>query len=90
MSVMQGDIDDLRKRINTLDEQMLRLLNERAELALHIGKLKSVAGSEVYDPSRERAILERLDTLNAGPLDKGAIEEIFACIITACRELQMR
>ena len=87
---MQDEINDLRKRINGLDEQILRSLNERAELAMRIGRAKAKTGAEVYDPARERAVLERMDTLNPGPLDKGAIEEVFAGIITACRELQMR
>ncbi len=88
---MQDDeLDRLRERINHLDEQLVRLLNERAELAIRVGKVKEATGSAVYDPARERAILSRIDTLNAGPLDKGAIEELFGSIMTVCREIQIR
>ena len=88
---MQDDeLDRLRERINHLDEQLVRLLNERAELAIRIGKVKEAIGTAVYDPTRERAVLRRIDDLNTGPLDKGAIEELFAAIMTTCREIQIR
>ena len=86
---MQDDIDDLRSQINQIDDQLVGLLNKRAGLAKRIGHTKKVTGDDVYDPDRERSVLERVDSLNAGPLDKGAMEEVFGCIITACREIQM-
>jgi len=86
---MQEDVVRLRQKINEIDEQIVRLLNDRAEAAQHIGKAKAKTGAEVYDPNRERYVLERIDQLNKGPLSKGAIEEVYACIMTACRELQM-
>ena len=86
---MQDDISDLRGQINQIDEQLVGLLNQRAGLAKRIGNTKKATGDEVYDPDRERSVLERVDALNEGPLDKGALEEVFACIITACREIQM-
>lgn len=86
---MQNDISRLRGRINELDEQLVRLLNERAELALQIGKSKQAIGAGAYDAERERSVLEHIDTLNTGPLSKGALEEVYAAIMTACRELQI-
>lgn len=86
---MQDDVDRLRHRINELDEHIVRLLNERAEAARQIGKAKATLGTEVYDPDRERYVLDHIDKLNGGPLSKGAIEEVYACIMTACRELQI-
>ncbi len=87
---MQNDITTLRKQIDTIDEQLLSLINERASLAIEIGDVKNRIGGKTYDPTRERFILEQIDDLNKGPLDKGAVEEIFATIITACREIQIR
>ncbi len=87
---MPDDMDRLREHINRLDNQLVKLLNERAETALKIGKVKATTGTEVYDPNRERLVLDRIDTLNSGPLDKGALEEVFASIIAACRQIQMR
>jgi len=90
MGYMQDNLRALRDRINTLDEQLLTLLNTRAQVALEIGKLKIKQGTKVYDPDRERAVIEHIDAANMGPLDKGAVEELFAAIITACREIQSR
>jgi len=87
---MNDDITALRKQINLLDEQLVRLLNERAAVAVEIGRLKAAAGVQPYDPARERAVLEHIVGLNKGPLGKGDIEDIFATIITACREIQSR
>lgn len=87
---MQDDIAALRSQINQIDDQLVRLLNDRAAVAAGIGKLKAAAGVRVYDPERELAILKRINTLNKGPLNKGDMEAIFAAIITACRELQSR
>ncbi len=77
-----------RDRINTLDEQLIRLLNERANVALEVGKTKTSMGKAMYDPGRERAVLDHIVQLNQGPLSKGAVEEVFATIMTVCRELQ--
>lgn len=90
MGYMQDNLRALRERINALDEQLLTLLNKRAQVALEIGKLKAKQGNKVYDPERERAVIEHIDAANTGPLDKGAVEELFAAIITACREIQNR
>jgi chorismate mutase-like protein len=85
---MQDDLDRLRDNINTLDEQIVQLVNDRAKAALEIGNIKTKLGAKVYDPDRERAVLEHISGLNKGPLNKGALEDIFASIITACREIQ--
>lgn len=87
---MQTDIELLRDHINAINAQLVQLLNERAKLAVEIGKLKEETGAEIYDPARERAILEQINELNQGPLDRGAMEDIFATIITACREIQVK
>lgn len=89
-AAMQTDLERLRERINQINEQLVQLVNERAAVSLEIGRVKAESGAEVYDPARERAILDQIDQLNRGPLDKGAMEEIFATIITACREIQLR
>jgi chorismate mutase-like protein len=87
--MQQNDLTFLRKHINELDAQLVELLNQRAAAALQIGELKAVSGGKVYDPAREREVLQHIDGLNQGPLSKGAMEEVFAAIITVCREIQM-
>jgi chorismate mutase-like protein len=90
MGYMQENLRVLRERINVLDERLLTLLNKRAQIALEIGKLKVQTGLKTYDPIREAAVIEHINALNTGPLDKGAVEELFAAILTACREIQSR
>jgi chorismate mutase len=85
---LDDDIAALREAINKVDEQLVKLLNQRAAIALRLGSVKAKSGKDVYDPDRERSVIEHVDGVNAGPLNKGAIEELFAAIITACRELQ--
>ncbi len=85
---MTQDLVSLRARVDSIDEQLVRLLNERASVALEIGRRKAKDGIKAYDPARERVVIERINALNQGPLSKGALEEIYRDIITACREIQ--
>jgi chorismate mutase/prephenate dehydratase len=87
---MADDMGALREQINTVDEQLLSLLNKRAELALAIGAVKAASGQPVYDPAREDAVFTKLEKANAGPLSTGAIDEIYRTIIAICREMQVR
>jgi chorismate mutase-like protein len=87
--MQHDDLTSLRKHINQLDTQLVDLLNQRAAAAQQIGALKSGTGAKVYDPEREREVLKHIDGLNHGPLSKGAIEEVYAAIITVCREIQI-
>jgi chorismate mutase/prephenate dehydratase len=87
---MNNDITPLREQINTIDAQLVRLLNQRAEVAVAIGDIKAVTGQQVYDAAREGAVFAKIEALSQGPLSKGAIEEIYRAIIAACREIQTR
>jgi len=66
------DITELRKRIDLLDDVLLRIFNERARLALEIGHCKKDLGLPVFDPSREKKIFNRMKSDNPGPLMNGA------------------
>ena len=78
----------LRSEIDILDEKILELLNQRAEIALKIGNIKIKNNLHFWDPQREKEIFNRLKLLNKGPLSDKAIFNIFHEIITATRELQ--
>ena len=93
--VRQGasaDIDDqmkvLRSRIDELDEQLVRLLNERAECALALGRLKEQVGLETYQPNREIEVLDHARQVSQGPLEGGAITRLFERIIDENRRLE--
>lgn len=81
-------LDVLRRRIDELDEQLVRLLSRRAECALEIGRVKKQAGLDVYQPSREVEVLAHVQTINPGPLDDGAIRRLFERVIDEARRLE--
>ena len=81
-------IDELRRRIDEIDEQLVRLLNARAECALAIGREKRVLGLEVYQPAREKDVLEHVQTINRGPLDDRAVRRLFERVIDEARRLE--
>lgn len=87
-------IGELRGEIDELDLRILDLVNQRAERAQEIGRLKSRSGREneparpIYVPGREKAVFARLLRHNAGPLESAAIRNIYREIISACRALE--
>ena len=81
-------MDDLRRRIDELDEHLVRLLNARAACALEIGRLKQELGMEIYQPARERDVLEHVCSVNGGPLSPGAMRRLFERIIDEARGLE--
>lgn len=81
-------IDDIRQAIDRLDNELLRIFNERAALALEIGEIKKERGLPVYDPTREKKIFERMKEANPGPLDDGAIVRLFERVIDESRRLE--
>jgi len=80
----------LRKKIEAVDGQILQLLNERAEIVLEVGKVKSEVGMESYDPRREEEILGRLLLRNPGPFPVEGVSPVFREIISACRSLEVQ
>ncbi|HWP30323.1 MAG TPA: prephenate dehydratase [Fimbriimonadales bacterium] len=81
-------ISEIRKEIDDVDEEILKLLNRRAELALEIGRIKRSDAKPYYTPERERQIYERLLRLSRGPLQKSQIQAVFREIISAVRSLE--
>lgn len=81
-------IETLRDKIDSIDREILVLLNERAEAAVEIGKLKEKQGLEVYNPGREKIIEEKLKRENTGPLPDSSVIKIYKEIIAACRSIQ--
>lgn len=82
------DLSDLRTHINSVDDELLRLLNERARLVEQVGALKTKQDSAFYVPSREQAVLERLLARNPGPFPNESIRPVFKEVMSACRSLE--
>jgi chorismate mutase/prephenate dehydratase len=77
-----------RARIDDLDRQLLKLLNQRAEISLEVGRAKRDTGHPVHDPEREQEIVAGLVGLNEGPLAPEAVRAIWREIFSASRALQ--
>ena len=83
--------EDVRRRrdeIDRLDAELVRILNQRAKLALDLARLKQGLGLEVRDPERERQVLLRAVDSNAGPFDRHGIRRIFPRIICESRRME--
>jgi chorismate mutase/prephenate dehydratase len=81
-------LENYRARIDDIDTQMLKLLNERATCAKSIGDIKRSTTSVFYVPEREKLILDKLRALNAGPLPDEALKAIYREIISSIRALE--
>ena len=86
--VSAGRIEEWRRRIDAIDDQLLRLLNSRSACVVEIGRIKRALGLPVYSPEREGALLERLLGENPGPLDRAAVRRLFERIIDESRRLE--
>jgi len=82
------DLDELRRQIDSCDEQLVRLINERARIALKVGALKSQTGEPVYAPHREQQVYERVTALNRGPLSERTIRAIYREIMSGTIALE--
>lgn len=83
-------IEDWRGEIDAIDEEVLRLLNRRAQIAIEVGRLKREAGLPLSDPERERDVLSHVRQANAGPLDAQAVAKLFRAIIRESRRVAVR
>ena len=83
-------INNPRVEIDRIDGEILRLLNERAAIALRVGAAKSSVDTSLCDPKRESEVLSRLTKENSGPFDEQSIENIFQRIIDESLHLQQK
>lgn len=82
------EIDELRLEIDRLDNELLRIFNARATVALQIGEIKKEKGLPVYDPEREKRIFDKMRASNPGPLEDEAIIRLFERVIDESRRLE--
>lgn len=83
---MSEKLKQFREQIDSLDDELLKLVNRRAALAQRIGHLKE--GGTVLRPEREAQILQRLQAANAGPLSNAAVAQLFTEVMSQCRALE--
>ena len=82
-------LDDIRREINQIDADLVRLLSRRAECAIEIGKVKGLTGKPFFTPEREREIFKSLKEKNPGPLSYPQLQAIFREVISAARAAEL-
>ncbi len=82
------DIAGLRLKIDELDRQLVRLINERARCADEIGKLKRNSSLPIYEPDRERIIFNNIQRENHGPLTEVQLRQIYERLVDVMRQIQ--
>lgn len=85
---MAKTLPELRTQIDSLDLELLALLNRRAALAHEVGEIKQVEGSPVFRPEREAQVVSALQVRNPGPLKDNSLAVIWREIMSACRALE--
>lgn len=85
---MNANLEELRTKLDTVNKELLRLLNERAKVVQAIGEIKEKQGVPKFDPVRERKMLDELAELNPGPFRDASIKHIFKEIFKASLNLQ--
>src|SRR5438552_17064798 len=84
----EPDIGDWRNRIDALDLELVRMLNERARCAIEIGKIKRKRNMPIYDPKREEQIIATAMSINEGPPDGEEVRRLFERIIEESRRIE--
>ncbi|MCG3178395.1 MAG: P-protein [Phycisphaerae bacterium] len=84
------DLAELRVQIDRLDEQIVRTLNQRAEVVIRVGHIKNADGTPVYAPDREKQVLERIAAINTGPLPDSTLWAIYRELMSGSFALERR
>ncbi|MGI6032916.1 MAG: chorismate mutase [Coriobacteriales bacterium] len=84
----RAQIERHRARIDELDEEIVKLLNERSAESIAIRKLKPACGMELYDPGREERIFERIGTLTQGPMTAADLRRIYETLLVVMKEVK--
>lgn len=82
-------LDEVRKEIDTLDDELLQLLNKRMHWVQKVGEIKNKSKEIIYRPEREKQIIERLNNQSDGLLSRDAIEAIFLEIFATARNIEL-
>jgi chorismate mutase len=83
-------IIELRERVDEVDRELIRILNERARIVQELVAIKAEAGKPLFDPKREEEILRRVAEENEGPIYDSSMREIFELILHRIRDLEVQ
>ena len=85
----QLDLEELRRRIDEIDERLVQALSDRANVVVEVGRAKRTDGTPIYAPDREKRVLERVLSLNKGPLSSRSIEAIYRELMSGSFSLEL-
>jgi len=85
----ESGLQELRDKLDAIDNELLKLINNRMDLVHQVGALKAKSGGAIYRPEREKAIIDRLEKQNNGKLNRAAIEALFLEIFAISRNLEL-
>ncbi len=83
------DLESLRKQIDSIDNNLLELLTNRMNVVKEVGKLKRSSNTVVYRPEREKSILDRLEEMSQGMLNRQSLEAIYLEIFAVSRNMEL-
>ena len=86
----QARVRELRERVDEVDRELIRALNERAQVVQELGTIKAEAGMQIFDPKREEEILRRVVDQNPGPIYDSSMRDIFELILHRIRDLEIQ
>ncbi len=81
-------INELRKKIDDIDNRIIDLLNERARIVIEVGDIKKTHKLDFHSPGRERQILERLTARNTGPFPQDTLRAVYREILSSSLSLE--
>ena len=81
-------VEDWRRKIDEIDQRLVQLLNDRSRCVVEIGRIKQVSGEALYQPEREKQVLDGVVSANPGPLPDAAIRRLFERILDEARSVE--
>lgn len=87
---VQETVKTLRERVDEVDHELVRLLNERAQLVQEMGAYKQESGIPLFDPKREEEILSKVAEENPGPIYDSSMRDIFELIMHRIRDIEIQ
>lgn len=86
--MQEPNLEELREQLDEVNIEVLKWINKRGELVKKIGEIKKAQGIKVFDPVREREMLNHIVDHHEGPFESSTIEHLFKEIFKAAKELQ--
>ena len=87
---LQEKVRELRERVDEVDRELIRALNERARVVQELARIKAEAGVPIFDPKREEEILQRAVEYNEGPIYDSSMRDIFELILHRIRDIEIQ